>query len=548
LQPSPEVQKVLDRLDKVRKDGSGWSARCPCRDDDQNPSLHVGQGRDGRALLTCHRGGGCNLDEICTAINLTPKDLFPPSQEPRKKKGLELVEEYPYCDTDGQILFWKARYVEDGKKTFRQYRKIRGEKVWNLDGIPKVLYRLPAVTEAVETGDVIVVVEGERDVHTAEALGFTATTMPGGAGKWLDLHTEALAGAKEVVIVADNDDAGMAHADMVVEALRPVVDEVSVWRAPAPHKDLTDLIVAGGSWADLEPCDTGEAPDPLDAVFERLRGSEGPLERRVAKALRQIRAIEAPVADPGRLVHWIDFVGETADDAYDWVVPGLLERGDRVIVVAGEGAGKTYLMRHMALCLGAGVHPFTRGAMPPVRTLMVDLENPDRIIRRTGRRILGGIRQAARRDPDAHLLIRPQGMNLLKPGDQAWLHERIEQIQPDVVFVGPLYKSFIDPGGRTSEAVTTEVAMALDEIRTEFNVAMVFEHHAPLGDRSGREIRPFGSSVWSRWPEFGIGLAPDPDAPGTLKVTHWRGARDERDWPVALRRSTGLFAFEADFG
>jgi hypothetical protein len=44
-------------------------------------------------------------------------------------------------------------------------------------------------------------------------------------------------------------------------------------------------------------------------------------------------------------------------------------------------------------------------------------------------------------------------------------------------------------------------------------------------------MRPYGASLWSRWPEFGIYLSPK----GTL--THWRGQRDERAWPEALERS-----------
>jgi replicative DNA helicase len=36
--------------------------------------------------------------------------------------------------------------------------------------------------------------------------------------------------------------------------------------------------------------------------------------------------------------------------------------------------------------------------------------------------------------------------------------------------------------------------------------------------------------LWSRWPEFGLHLS----AKGQL--LHWRGARDERNWPAALNR------------
>jgi putative DNA primase/helicase len=117
---SPTVRDFLSKLDGVRSDGSGWSARCPCRNDDNNPSLHVGEGRDGRVLVTCHRGDGCSLDEICDAMDLTKNDLFPPKEKVEKEK-LNLVATYDYRDADGTLLFQKQRFVnQDNRKTFRQ--------------------------------------------------------------------------------------------------------------------------------------------------------------------------------------------------------------------------------------------------------------------------------------------------------------------------------------------------------------------------------------------------------------------------------------------
>ena len=51
-------------------------------------------------------------------------------------------------------------------------------------------------------------------------------------------------------------------------------------------------------------------------------------------------------------------------------------------------------------------------------------------------------------------------------------------------------------------------------------------------------MRPFGSAVWSRWSEFGIAIVPDPTDPSVLEVKHYRGMRDEREWPTRMRRGT----------
>jgi hypothetical protein len=57
------------------------------------------------------------------------------------------------------------------------------------------------------------------------------------------------------------------------------------------------------------------------------------------------------------------------------------------------------------------------------------------------------------------------------------------------------------------------------------------EAHSPLGVNGGkRPERPYGASLWLRWPEFGLYLSPE----GYLR--HWRGDRDERQWPAAMKR------------
>jgi hypothetical protein len=50
-------------------------------------------------------------------------------------------------------------------------------------------------------------------------------------------------------------------------------------------------------------------------------------------------------------------------------------------------------------------------------------------------------------------------------------------------------------------------------------------------------LRPFGSSLWKRWPEFGYCLKLTRDSDFHARMCHlipWRGPRDERDWPAGL--------------
>jgi replicative DNA helicase len=122
------------------------------------------------------------------------------------------------------------------------------------------------------------------------------------------------------------------------------------------------------------------------------------------------------------------------------------------------------------------------------------------------------------------------------------IEEAIERTKPDLVCLGPLYKSFVDPGTKTSEAVIVEVVKYLDYLRTTYGFALWMEHHAPLGGSGGRELRPFGSAVWSRWPEFGLTLEPDLTAtePYVYRVGNFRGDRDVRHRPTKIKRGKVL--------
>ena len=73
-------------------------------------------------------------------------------------------------------------------------------------------------------------------------------------------------------------------------------------------------------------------------------------------------------------------------------------------------------------------------------------------------------------------------------------------------------------------------------IRHTYNCALWIEHHAPLGSGGQRDLRPFGSAVWSRWSEFGLALAPDPTDPELIEFKHYRGQREAREWPTLCKR------------
>lgn len=223
---------------------------------------------------------------------------------------------------------------------------------------------------------------------------------------------------------------------------------------------------------------------------------------------------------------------DQVDDDYDWLIPGLLERRDRVILTATEGTGKSTLLRQIAVQLASGVHPFTLDKQDPLRVLYIDCENSPR----QARRALRGLRETASASYQAgHLRLRVLGnaMALGTPEIEADIAGRIRSQRADVVILGPLYK--LITGDPIKEEPAKAVADAIDRLRNITGAAFLIEAHSPYPEGSNpknRPIRPYGASLWSRWPEFGLHLADD----GAIQ--HWRGQRDDREWPRRLTHAT----------
>lgn len=223
-----------------RRDRPG-SWQCPAHED-RHASLSVTPA-DGRVLVRCH--AGCTIDQITHALNLTRRDLFDDTTTERdtttRRGGASILETYPYVDEAGGLLFEVVRLAP---KDFRQRRPDgAGGWSWSTRDVRRVPYRLPRVIKAAAAGDTIYIVEGEKDVHAVEQAGGVATTSPGGAGKWRSDYNPHFAGA-HVVVVADNDQPGITHAETIRTNLTGIAATIRVVRA-ASGKDAADHLAEG---------------------------------------------------------------------------------------------------------------------------------------------------------------------------------------------------------------------------------------------------------------------------------------------------------------
>lgn len=152
----------------------------------------------------------------------------------------KILATYPYRDEEGRLLYQCVRFEP---KRFAFRRPLGGDQWgWNLDGVDKVLYHLPELLS--QTDQPVIIVEGEKDVHTLETLGLVATTNPCGAGQWLSPFGRWLRG-RRCVVLPDNDDAGQDHADHVVGNLISWgVRSIRLVRLPGlpDHGDVTDWL------------------------------------------------------------------------------------------------------------------------------------------------------------------------------------------------------------------------------------------------------------------------------------------------------------------
>ena len=160
----------------------------------------------------------------------------------------KITATYDYVDEAGKVLFQVVRYEP---KEFRQRRPDGKGWIWNLDGVRRVPYRLPELLKS-SPQDFVFITEGEKDSDRLCDLGFTATTNPGGASKWLPDFNKFFAG-RLVAVLPDNDSAGKRHGEQVANSLCGVAGEIRIVELPGlPDKgDISDWLDGGGDTAKL---------------------------------------------------------------------------------------------------------------------------------------------------------------------------------------------------------------------------------------------------------------------------------------------------------
>lgn len=259
-----------------------------------------GPGDDGMAfmqtgeLVVVHCFNGDKWDALAE-VGLTDRDLF---------------------DNRREAIY---RYPGGSKVTRRPGKKF----VQNVAEGDRTLYRADDIPA--DTATTIYVCEGEKDADAGTAAGMTCvSTRQGSQTKPEKWNWSPLAG-HPVVVIADRDDTGRAHAERVKTLLTDTAASVTIVEAKT-GKDLTDHLLAGHTPAELSKVDREKpAGDPLaelETTFRKWLGADYDLD--TAHAVLAAAAVERMNGDP----LWL-------------------------LVLSGSGNAKTETVQALA---GAGAH------------------------------------------------------------------------------------------------------------------------------------------------------------------------------------------------
>jgi hypothetical protein len=231
---------------------------------------------------------------------------------------------------------------------------------------------------------------------------------------------------------------------------------------------------------------------------------------------------------------WEEFLHATPDDR-PMVIPGLLGRGDRLVLTGSGGLGKSTLLHQLAVCAAAGIPPMdwhTADTFTPARVVVMDFENPDHRVRT---RLWPLVKEAKDAGCPVEDRLRLGGhgnsFDLLNPQNAMSLLRTMEHDTPDLLYIGPAYKLHNDDPDK--EVVVKKITAVLDQVR-EMGVAIITEAHHTKGAKLGGSLEPSGSNLWTWWPEFGLGLRLDKDSDPYVRrcaLERWRIDRDANQWP-----------------
>jgi hypothetical protein len=407
-----------------------------------------------------------NIGDICGINN---QNLF--RQQPQAT--------YPYVNEDGGLLFEKLRFP--GKKFTQRAKGVNGAWSYKLDGVRKVLYRLPEVVRASD----VMICEGEKDADRVAALKLSghpsapashvaATTNFDGAGKWRPEYAPYFTG-KHVTIFPDNDEVGKCHAYQVATSISTYALDVRIVELPG----------------------LGERGDVSDY-----------LERNSAEdLLKEIRKTAHWKPEKGNLLIDAPNFLTTVSPEIDWLVDGVIQRGANGFICAAPKVGKSWLAVDLALCLALGLPWAGFAVRQPARVALITREDNPSLTRWRMDRLLNG-KNRTRGDFEDRLYVNSREQSPAFRLDESGLFlpmiAELKAVQPEFAILDVF--NILHGADENDNTEMRQVLEELNRLQREVGCAICVVHHFNKTLEGTLTQRLRGAGAIAGWAEWLVGV------------------------------------------
>lgn len=364
------VNEILSKLKKVKKTKNGWLACCPAHKD-KTPSLKISIGDKGRILMYCH--AGCTLKQICHALGITVKNLYPTSIEKHSLTIRELAQAKAlppeflkslgiHEDEKGVIIPYLDLNEKPGRTRRRWHVVAKEGSAW--EGKGKILpYGLWRISEK-DIVEGITFVEGESDSWTLWHCGFNALGIPG-AQMVRVLEKEHVQGIETICVIQEPDEGGKAFVKSLQERLKKL-----------DYKGAIHIV----------KMEDAGAKDPNE-LYQKLGKKEFIKAFGNMKEKAKTQGLK-PESEP--IIKSLSHLMTKTFTPTNWIIPGVLPEG--LTILAGRPKmGKSAMALNIALAVAYGVKVFNKNEVDKGAVLFLALEDGERRLRERIDKLVGNM-------------------------------------------------------------------------------------------------------------------------------------------------------------
>jgi hypothetical protein len=189
----------------------------------------------------------------------------------------------------------------------------------------------------------------------------------------------------------------------------------------------------------------------------------------------------------------------------DFLVDKLAREKDSILMVGGEKAGKSLIIKQLICSLTSGEHPFLNlyDVKRPCKVTYIQVEGELSDTQDRFKRMI----KTLDFNPDNFQIIFAPPLGLQEDANCVTLMQQIESVHvPDVLIIDPLYFAF--EGSLSDDGIVRKFLGNIRKIKDKFGCAVIIVHHthrikfnAEGGLIDEGDDALFGSSAFKWWPD-----------------------------------------------